>query len=183
MAPLLVPSVAVTVMSQESGGVGKGMARNSLPVGVIAVLPPTFLWVSPLSVHSAIQFTETSWLAPLVMATVYQILAGLPIVLSTVQWAFTVDVLAALQKPAVLALAAVAPTVMAPAARNPVKAAQIAARRDLCIINCLSAFALSPLAQLQDARASALVYTRLTGRVWKTAIYARLDESERRKAF
>jgi hypothetical protein len=71
----------------------------------------------------AIQFTETSWLAPLVMDTVYQIVAGLLIVLSTVQRAFTVDVLAALQEPAVLALAVVTPAVIAPAVSNPVKAA------------------------------------------------------------
>jgi len=57
------------------------------------------------------------------MDTVYQIVAGLLIVLSTVQWAFTVDVLAALQEPAVLALAVVTPAVIAPAARNPVKTA------------------------------------------------------------
>jgi hypothetical protein len=57
------------------------------------------------------------------MDTVYQTVAGWPIVLSTVQWAFTVDVLAALQVPAVLALAVVTPAVIAPAASNPVKVA------------------------------------------------------------
>jgi hypothetical protein len=49
--------------------------------------------------------------------------AGLLIVCVTVQLAFAVDVLDALQKPAVLALAAVIPAVTAPAASNPVKAA------------------------------------------------------------
>jgi hypothetical protein len=48
--------------------------------------------------------------------------AGVLIFSVTVQVAFTVDVLDALQKPAVLALAAVTPTVIAPAASNPVKA-------------------------------------------------------------
>jgi len=48
--------------------------------------------------------------------------AGLLIVCVTVQVAFTVDVLDALQKPAVLALAAVIPAVIAPAVSNPVKA-------------------------------------------------------------
>jgi hypothetical protein len=48
--------------------------------------------------------------------------AGVLIFSVTVQVAFTVDVLDALQKPAVLALATVTPMVIAPAASNPVKA-------------------------------------------------------------
>jgi|SRR5215472_15139669 len=123
MAPLFVLRVADAVMSQESGGVGKGRTKNCLPVGVAPVLPPKFLAWSPPSVQSAIQFTVTFWLAPLVMETVYQTVAGWLIVLSTVQWAFTVDVLAALQVPAVLALAVVMLAVIAPAASNPVKVA------------------------------------------------------------
>jgi len=48
--------------------------------------------------------------------------AGVLIFSVAVQVAFTVDVLDALQKPAVLALATVTPMVIAPAASNPVKA-------------------------------------------------------------
>jgi len=50
------------------------------------------------------------------------IAAGELIAWVTVQVPLTVDVLDALQKPAVLALAAVIPMVIAPAASNPVKA-------------------------------------------------------------
>jgi hypothetical protein len=50
------------------------------------------------------------------------IAAGELIAWVTVQVPLTVDVLDALQKPAVLALAAVTPMVIAPAASNPVKA-------------------------------------------------------------
>ena len=92
-------------------------------VGVIAVLPPKFRWVSPPSVQLAIQFTLTTWLEPLVMVTVYMTVAGLLIVLITEQLPFTVAVLVALQKPTSLALAAVTPAVIAPAASNPVKVA------------------------------------------------------------
>ena len=62
------------------------------------------------------------WAEPdsIVMPTAIE--AGLLIVCVTVQVALTVDVLDALQKPAVLALAAVIPAVIAPAVSNPVKA-------------------------------------------------------------
>jgi hypothetical protein len=64
--------------------------------------------------------------------------------LITVHLAFNVAVLVAVQVPARLALAAVMPTVIMPAASNPVKMAQTIARPDLSIINCLSALARSP---------------------------------------
>ena len=70
----------------------------------------------------AVQATVAFCWAPdsIVMVTV--ISAGVLIFSVTVQVAFTVDVLDALQKPAVLALAAVIPAVIAPAVSNPVKA-------------------------------------------------------------
>jgi len=89
--------------------------------------------------------------------------AGLLIVLITEQLAFAVGVPVLLQKPAVLALAAVTPAVIAPAESNPVKIAEKAARLDLSIINCLSALARSPWPPCHDAVASALVYTRFIG--------------------
>src|SRR4051812_5275929 len=101
----------------------------------------------------------------------------------TVQLPFTVDVLVALQKPAVLALAVVTLKVSAPAASNPVKVAQRTARPDLSIINCLSALARSPGSPCTDAVASALVYTRFTNSAGRTEICARLAKSERERHF
>jgi hypothetical protein len=66
------------------------------------------------------------------------------IVLITVQLAFACAVPVALQAPAKLALAVVAPTIIAPTTSNPVKVAQNTARPDLSIINCLSALAPLP---------------------------------------
>ena len=92
----------------------------------------------------AVQAVVASWLAAFATVTLMLIEAGLLINSVTVQVALVVDVLDELQKPAVLALAAVMPAVIAPAASKPVKAARTIARHDRCIINCLSAFALSP---------------------------------------
>jgi hypothetical protein len=116
--PLRVP-VAVTL--QESGSLNARV--RGADTGVIEVEPPAVFSVSPPSVQLAVQVTVASCLEPLVTETAAVIEAGLLIVCVTVQLAFAVDVLDALQKPAVLALAAVIPAVTAPAASNPVKAA------------------------------------------------------------
>jgi hypothetical protein len=91
---------------------------TSSVTGVIEVEPPEVFWVSQVAVQATVAFC---W-APDSIVIVAVMSAGLLIVSVTVQVAFTVDVLDALQKPAVLALAAVIPTVIAPAASNPVKA-------------------------------------------------------------
>src|ERR1700749_4111791 len=110
MLPVLVLRVAPTVMAQESCGGGKGMTRNPV-VGVVAVLPPTLFSVSPPSLQLAIQFMLTVWLEPFVRVTAYETVAGLLIVLITVQLAFACGVPVALQEPTKLALAVVAPTI------------------------------------------------------------------------
>jgi hypothetical protein len=91
---------------------------TSSVTGVIEVEPPEVFWVSQVAVQAEVAFC----CAPdsIVMLTV--IAAGVLICSVTLQVAFTVDVLDALQKPAVLALAAVTPMVIAPAASDPVKA-------------------------------------------------------------
>src|SRR5690348_12383650 len=160
--------VALTVTWQVSG-FGKG--RTSVSVfGVVAVPPPVLTRVSPPNVHEARQNVLTSWLPPLVMVTFMKIVAGLLMLLLVIRQlaAFPGSVPAGavpvpLQKPATLAFAALTPTVIAPAASNPVKAARNAARGDIRIIKCLSAVALSPLAPICDASAPTLVYTRFTG--------------------
>jgi hypothetical protein len=151
-------------------------------VGVVPALPPKFFWVSPLSVQLAVQLMLAVWLEPCVMVTLYKTVAGLLIVLITVQLAFACGVPVALQKPAVLALAVVTPATSAPTASNPVKVAQNTARPDLSIINCLSALARSPQPPCSDAMTSAQVYTRFTNSAHRTAICTRLDKSGRRKA-
>jgi len=116
IVPLLVLSVPVAVTVQLAGLL-EAMVTSSV-TGVVEVEPPAVFSVSQVAVQAAVAF----WWAPasIVMATV--ISAGVLIFSVRVQVAFTVDVLDALQKPAVLALAAVTPMVIAPAASNPVKA-------------------------------------------------------------
>jgi hypothetical protein len=116
IVPLLVLSVPVAVTVQLAGLL-EAMVTSSV-TGVIEVEPPEVFSVSQVAVQAEL---AVCW-APdsIVMLTV--ISAGALIFSVTVQVAFTVDVLDALQKPAVLALAAVTPTVIAPAASNPVKA-------------------------------------------------------------
>ena len=116
IVPLLVLSVPVAVTVQLAGLL-EAMVTSSV-TGVIEVAPPEVFWVSQV----AVQAVEAFCWAPdsIVMVTV--ISAGVLICSVRVQVAFTVDVLDALQKPAVLALAAVTPMVIAPAASNPVKA-------------------------------------------------------------
>ena len=152
--------------------------------GVVPVVPPEFVSVSLPSVQVAVQavLRRAGW-RPLSRSRWSRTEAGLLIVWTIMQLAFAVGVPVEVQKPALLALAAVTPTVIMPAASNPVKVALKATRLDLCIINCLSAFACPPSPHGNDALAWALVYTRFTGWVRITAIYARLDKSERRKAF
>jgi hypothetical protein len=116
IVPLLVLSVPVAVTVQLAGLL-EAMVTSSV-TGVIEVEPPEVFTVSQVAVQAEL---AVCW-APdsIVMLTV--ISAGVLIFSVTVQVAFTVDVLDALQKPAVLALAAVTPMVIAPAASNPVKA-------------------------------------------------------------
>jgi hypothetical protein len=116
IVPLLVLSVPVAVTVQLAGLL-EAMVTSS-DTGVIEVEPPEVFSVSQVAVQATVAFC----CAPdsIVMVTV--ISAGVLIFSVTVQVAFTVDVLDALQKPAVLALATVTPMVIAPAASNPVKA-------------------------------------------------------------
>ena len=116
IVPLLVLSVPVAVTVQLAGLL-EAMVTSSV-TGVIEVAPPEVFWVSQVAVQVTVAFC---W-APdsIVMLTV--IAAGELIAWVTVQVPLTVDVLDALQKPAVLALATVTPVVIAPAASNPVKA-------------------------------------------------------------
>ncbi|MGH3184471.1 MAG: hypothetical protein ACRDOE_21545, partial [Streptosporangiaceae bacterium] len=103
---------------QESGSV-KGSVRASV-TGVVEVEPPFVAAVWPASEQVAVQATVASWLVPCSSVTATVIVSGLLIFCVSVQVAFVPD---ALQKPAVLALAAVTPAVIAPAVSKAVKVA------------------------------------------------------------
>jgi hypothetical protein len=113
--PVRVP-VAETV--HESG-----LVMGSVTFAVSGVVPVELLDVCavwPASEQSAVQATEALWLEPCVTVRDRLTEPGLVMVCVWVQLAWAPD---ALQKPAVLAAAAVAPAAIATAVSNPVKAA------------------------------------------------------------
>ena len=121
MLPALVLRVPVALTVQESALL-KGRVRASV-TGVIPVAPPEVVSVSLPSVQVAVQAVRGVLVGAVCHAHADADRGRALIDSITVQVASVVDVLDALQKPAVLALAAVTPAVIAPAVSNPVKAA------------------------------------------------------------